>query len=105
MAFDFTVLTLTGVKLAFAIPGRRTAGQPSRLMTLIFNDGLIYFVIAFLANLLATVRSLPLLLSTLLMPYHQIFMLLNLNAVMSIIANVPAAIASTVSIYLASGTT
>ncbi|TCD71940.1 hypothetical protein EIP91_000072 [Steccherinum ochraceum] len=82
MAFDFSVLTLTGVKLAFAIPGRRVAGQPSRLMTLIFNDGLIYFVIAFLANLLAT-----------------IFMLLNLNPVMSIIANVPAAIASTMETF------
>lgn len=30
----------------------------------------------------------------------QIFMLLNLNAVMSIIANVPAAVASTVSTYI-----
>ncbi|KAG1841907.1 hypothetical protein DFJ58DRAFT_657889, partial [Suillus subalutaceus] len=43
------------------------------------GDGLIYFAIAFLANLMAT-----------------IFMLVNLNAVLSIIANVPAAIASTV---------
>ncbi|KAH8103103.1 hypothetical protein BXZ70DRAFT_905744 [Cristinia sonorae] len=79
MAFDFTVLTLSGVKLAFAMPGRRASGSPSRLMQLIFNDGLIYFAIAFLANLLAT-----------------IFMLLNLNPVMSIIANVPAAIASSI---------
>ncbi|KAJ7100004.1 hypothetical protein B0H15DRAFT_771066 [Mycena belliarum] len=73
MAFDFTVLSLTAYKLLFPTGGK------SRLVSLIFNDGLIYFVIAFLSNLLAT-----------------IFMLLNLNAVMSIIANVPAAIASTI---------
>jgi hypothetical protein len=30
------------------------------------------------------------------LPYYQVFMLLDLNPVMSIIANVPAAIASTV---------
>lgn len=73
MAFDFVVLTLTAYKLVYPATGR------SRLVELIFNDGLIYFAIAFFANLLAT-----------------IFMLLNLNAVMSIIANVPAAIASTI---------
>ncbi|KAN0084144.1 hypothetical protein V8E55_007648 [Tylopilus felleus] len=73
MIFDFTVLCLTAWKLAFPANGR------SKLIDLIFSDGLIYFLIAFLANLLAT-----------------IFMLLNLNAVMSIIANVPAAIASTI---------
>jgi len=73
MIFDFTVLCLTAYKLLFP------AGGKSRLVSLIFNDGLIYFVIAFLSNLLAT-----------------IFMLLNLNPVMSIIANVPAAIASTI---------
>ncbi|GBE83844.1 hypothetical protein BKA93DRAFT_365294 [Sparassis latifolia] len=75
MAFDFTVLMLTAFKLAF--PTRRK--EQSRIVQLIFGDGLIFFIIAFLANLLAT-----------------IFMLLNLNAVMSIIANVPAAIASTI---------
>ncbi|KAJ6487561.1 hypothetical protein DFH09DRAFT_1209995 [Mycena vulgaris] len=73
MAFDFTVLSLTAYKLVFP------AGGKSRLVSLIFNDGLIYFVIALVSNTLAT-----------------IFMLLNLNAVMSIIANVPAAIASTI---------
>lgn len=75
MAFDFTVLFLTATKLAF--PAK--SSQRSRLMTLIFGDGLIFFIIAFLSNLLATT-----------------FMLLNLNPVMSIIANVPAAIASTI---------
>lgn len=73
MVFDFVVLSLTAFKLLSPPTGR------SRLVELIFNDGLIYFVIAFLANLIAT-----------------IFMLLNLNAIMSIIANVPAAIASTI---------
>jgi hypothetical protein len=73
MGFDFLVLCLTAYKLFFPATTR------SRLVNLIFSDGLIYFVIAFLANLVATV-----------------FMLLNLNPVMSIIANVPAAIASTI---------
>lgn len=72
MAFDFLVLCLAGWKLAYPAGGR------SKLVKLIFGDGLIYFVIAFLSNLIATT-----------------FMLLNLNAVMSIIANVPAAIACT----------
>ncbi|KAJ7449142.1 hypothetical protein B0H11DRAFT_337760 [Mycena galericulata] len=73
MAFDFTVLCLTGYKLMFPTGGK------SRLVSLIFNDGLIYFAIAFLSNTLAT-----------------IFMLLDLNPVMSIVANVPTAIASTI---------
>ncbi|KAF8887539.1 hypothetical protein BD779DRAFT_500497 [Infundibulicybe gibba] len=73
MVFDLLVLSLTAWKLLYPATGR------SRLVTLIFTDGLIYFAIAFLANLIAT-----------------IFMLLNLNPVMSIIANVPAAIASTI---------
>jgi len=73
MVFDFVVLILTGYKLLYPAAGR------SKLVVLIFNDGLVYFAIAFLVNLLAT-----------------IFMLLNLNPVMSIIANVPAAIASTI---------
>ncbi|KAK2461215.1 hypothetical protein APHAL10511_006742 [Amanita phalloides] len=72
MLFDFLTLILTGVKLLSG-EGR------SRLVGLIFNDGLIYFVIAFLANLVAT-----------------IFMLLDLNPIMSVIANVPAATASTI---------
>jgi predicted membrane channel-forming protein YqfA (hemolysin III family) len=40
MAFDFLVLCLTGWKLAFPSGGR------SRLITLIFGDGLIYFLVA-----------------------------------------------------------
>ncbi|KAL5522673.1 hypothetical protein ACEPAG_8691 [Sanghuangporus baumii] len=73
MCFDFLVLCLTAYKLLFPRSSR------SRLVSLIFHDGLIFFIVAFVANLIATV-----------------FMLLNLNAVMSIIFNVPAAIASTI---------
>lgn len=91
MCFDLVVLILMAAKLAFP------QGQRSQLMNLLFRDGLIYFIIAyvstaiqrvccteqeicsFVANLIATT-----------------FMLLNLNAVMSVIFNVPAAIASTV---------
>ncbi|KAL0959638.1 hypothetical protein HGRIS_011340 [Hohenbuehelia grisea] len=75
MSFDFLVLCLMSWKLAN--PDNMIPRSP--LVALIFNDGLIYFIVAFLANLIAT-----------------IFMKLNLNPVMSIIANVPAAIAATV---------
>ena len=40
MAFDLVVLCLTAWKLAFPSGGR------SRLVTLIFADGLIYFLVA-----------------------------------------------------------
>ncbi|KAF7794913.1 hypothetical protein EIP86_006056 [Pleurotus ostreatoroseus] len=73
MCFDLVVLILTTVKLL--MPG----GRRSQLMNMLFKDGLIYFLIAFVANLLATV-----------------FMLMNLNAIMSVIFNVPAAVASTI---------
>ncbi|OBZ67498.1 hypothetical protein A0H81_12727 [Grifola frondosa] len=76
MTFDFAVLSLTGLKLAILTTRRQ---DRSRIVRLIFDDGLIFFIVAFVANLLAT-----------------IFMLINLNAVMSIIANVPAAVASTI---------
>ena len=44
MAFDFIVLCLTGWKLAFPSGGR------SRLVTLIFGDGLIYFLVAYVEH-------------------------------------------------------
>ncbi|KAF9269673.1 hypothetical protein L218DRAFT_953301 [Marasmius fiardii PR-910] len=78
MVFDLLVLSLTAWKLVINAPSSKAMGR-SKLVVLIFGDGLIYFIIAFVANLLAT-----------------IFMLLNLNPVMSIIANVPAAIAATI---------
>lgn len=73
MTFDLVVLCLTGIKLASPASGR------SKLVSLIFGDGLIYFMVALFANALATA-----------------FMLANLNAVMSIIANVPAAIVANI---------
>ncbi|KAI0370506.1 hypothetical protein BV20DRAFT_1073819 [Pilatotrama ljubarskyi] len=76
MCFDFFVLSLTAWKLGVVSVPRK---DRSKIVRLIFDDGLIFFIVAFVANLIAT-----------------IFMMLNLNAVMSIIANVPAAIASTV---------
>ena len=80
MCFDAVVLSLTAWKLYF---NTSTHMGRSKLSQLIFGDGVIYFIIAFTANVIATV-----------------FMLLNLNAIMSIIANVPAAIASTVRLFL-----
>ncbi|EIN08351.1 hypothetical protein PUNSTDRAFT_113901 [Punctularia strigosozonata HHB-11173 SS5] len=64
MGFDFTVLMLR---------------RRGKLVTMLFKDGLIYFIIAFLSNLVAT-----------------IFMVLDLNPIMNIIFNVPAAVASTI---------
>ncbi|TFK46834.1 hypothetical protein OE88DRAFT_1637731 [Heliocybe sulcata] len=75
MVFDLIVTVLTGYKLIFDNPG----GQRSSLMNRIWNDGLIYFFIAFLSNAVATT-----------------FMLLNWNPVMSILFNVPSATASTI---------
>ncbi|KAM6489052.1 hypothetical protein JOM56_015464 [Amanita muscaria] len=72
VCFDFIVMALTAVKTS------PTTGL-SRLERLIFNDGLIYFVIALTGNLFATT-----------------FMLLNPNPIMAVIANVPAATASTI---------
>ncbi|KAF7321987.1 hypothetical protein MKEN_00721300 [Mycena kentingensis (nom. inval.)] len=73
MCFDLLICCLNAYKL-----GMRRSGK-SRLSKMIFKDGLVFFFIAFLANLIATV-----------------FMILNLNPIMSIIFNVPAAIASTI---------
>ncbi|KAF7351390.1 hypothetical protein MSAN_01570700 [Mycena sanguinolenta] len=73
MVFDLLVFILNAYKLGVK---RRSA---SKLSKMIFKDGLIYFFVAFFFNLIATV-----------------FMFLNLNSVMVIIFNVPAAIASTI---------
>ncbi len=40
MGFDFTVLCLTGYKLGFGLKGK------SRLMRMLYLDGMVYFVIA-----------------------------------------------------------
>ncbi|KAG7448465.1 uncharacterized protein BT62DRAFT_979501 [Guyanagaster necrorhizus] len=75
MVFDFVILSLNTYKLV----GRRGPSGGSQLTRMLFSDGLVYFIIAFLSNLIATV-----------------FMCLNLNAIMSVIFNVPAAIGSTI---------
>ncbi|KAI0732666.1 hypothetical protein C8Q72DRAFT_816345 [Fomitopsis betulina] len=72
MVFDLVVMILNLIKLS----GRK---QRSQLVSVLFKDGVIYFIIAFVANSIATV-----------------FMVLNLNAIMAIIFNVPAVIASTI---------
>ncbi|KAH9947450.1 hypothetical protein B0H21DRAFT_334560 [Amylocystis lapponica] len=72
MCFDALVMCLNAWKLARNI-------RRSQIMALLFKDGLIYFVVAFVSNLIATV-----------------FMVLNLNSVMSVIFNVPAAVGSTI---------
>ncbi|OAX36727.1 hypothetical protein K503DRAFT_694562 [Rhizopogon vinicolor AM-OR11-026] len=77
MCFDFIVMCLSAYKLA---PMRRgMQGAHSQLIGMLFTDGLIYFITAFVANLLAAT-----------------FMLLELNTIMSVIFNVPAATASTI---------
>jgi len=80
MCFDFIVLVLSAYQLfgvGFGVKGSGIA--KSRIGQLLFGDGLIFFLIAFLANLIATV-----------------FMLLDLNPIMSVIFNVPAAVFSTI---------
>ncbi|KAJ8596162.1 hypothetical protein M405DRAFT_849382 [Rhizopogon salebrosus TDB-379] len=79
MCFDFVVMCLSAYKLAWAPVRKGTNGGHTRLIRMLFSDGLIYFFIAFVSDLIATT-----------------FMVLNLNAIMSVIFNVPAAIASTI---------
>ncbi|KIJ14739.1 hypothetical protein PAXINDRAFT_169638 [Paxillus involutus ATCC 200175] len=79
MCFDFVVLCLTAYKLAWNLRRTGSSGLHTKLVRMIFTDGLVYFIIAFLANLTAA-----------------IFMILDLNAVMSVLFNPPAAIASTI---------
>ncbi|KAF5310548.1 hypothetical protein D9619_008200 [Psilocybe cf. subviscida] len=81
MCFDLIVLLLSMYKLVgiYRLDKKIQFWGGSRLTHMIFEDGLIFFVIAFLANLTATV-----------------FMLINLNSIMSVIFNVPAAVASTI---------
>ncbi|EDR06529.1 uncharacterized protein LACBIDRAFT_300021 [Laccaria bicolor S238N-H82] len=77
MCFDLIVLLLNTYKLLGINDKTANLLGRSRLTQMIFEDGLIFFIIAFLANLCATV-----------------FMLLNLNQIMTIIFNVPAVVAS-----------
>jgi hypothetical protein len=79
MCFDLIVLLLNTYKLLGINDKTANLLGRSRLTQMIFEDGLIFFIIAFLANLCATV-----------------FMLLNLNQIMTIIFNVPAVVASSI---------
>ncbi|KIM36079.1 hypothetical protein M413DRAFT_427933 [Hebeloma cylindrosporum] len=80
MCFDFIVLSLNTYKLIgiTSSPSRNLRGR-GRLTHMIFTDGLVFFILAFLSNFVATV-----------------FLLLNLNQVMGVIFNVPAAVISTI---------
>lgn len=95
MVFDFLVFALNAYKLLRKSAANGAMGT-SRLGRLIYKDGLVYFFVAYasyfsrhhlsqhyirvVANALATV-----------------FMILNLNSIMVIMFNVPAAVVSTVS--------
>jgi len=72
MSFDFFVLVLTTVGLVRS-PSR------SSLWQLLFRHGIVYFAVAFIANLVPT-----------------IFVLLNLNPVMNLMFNIPAASVSSI---------
>ncbi|KAG8862238.1 hypothetical protein FRB96_001817 [Tulasnella sp. 330] len=76
MAFDFGVLVVTSVGL-YRLPGRQVSGN--HLWSMLFKDGLVFFLVAFTSNLIAV-----------------IFVLAELNPIMSIIATIPAASISTV---------
>ncbi|KAF8302623.1 hypothetical protein DL93DRAFT_2102570 [Clavulina sp. PMI_390] len=67
MSFDLIVLVLTTVGLVMS-PGR------SSLWQLLFRQGIVYFFVAFLCNMICA-----------------IFLLLNLNAIMNIMFTIPAA--------------
>ncbi|KAJ3754918.1 hypothetical protein EV360DRAFT_86388 [Lentinula raphanica] len=79
MGLEFVVLSFTAWKLVIGASSSEVRMGRSKLVVLIFGDGLIYFIIAFVFNFLVT-----------------IFMSLNLNPAMSIIANVPSAVGSTI---------
>ncbi|KAG8893279.1 hypothetical protein FRB99_002089 [Tulasnella sp. 403] len=72
MTFDLTVLTLSTIGLV------RTTGR-SDLWALLFQDGIVYFIVAFTANCAATTM-----------------LLLNLNPALNIILTVPACVASAI---------
>lgn len=74
MAFDFTVLAVSTAGLL-----RSGGRQGSDLWKLLFRDGIVYFLVAFIGNAVAAV-----------------FTILHLNAVMDILFTVPAAVFSTI---------
>ena len=101
MIFDLIVLLLNTYKLSGARSGMLGT---SRLAKMIFTDGLIYFILACVSSLdlgapflcvltFSTFRFVANLLAT-------VFMVLNLNQIMSVVFNVPAAVCTTVSGYI-----
>ncbi|KAK7441807.1 hypothetical protein VKT23_016469 [Stygiomarasmius scandens] len=74
MVFDFTIMILTGIKIQFGRGDYR-----SELVRLLYIDGIMYFAVAFVVNLIAV-----------------IFIVLNLNPSMSVMAEVPATTAATI---------
>jgi len=101
MMLDFIVMCLAGWKLFVCSSGQ------SRLGNLLVRDGLGFFVVAFVANMMTVVRVL-LLLSDIAKAHGEanglkIFLELNYNPVVSIIFNVPAGLASTVCLPLSLG--
>lgn len=75
MGFDFIVMCLMAYKLGFV----KRNQHRSQIVQLMFIDGLGYFLTAFLVNLVAVV-----------------FSVLNLNSIMSIIADAPASTLATI---------
>ncbi|KAG9014258.1 hypothetical protein FRB94_013568 [Tulasnella sp. JGI-2019a] len=73
MCFDFCVLAATTVGL-YRLPGRQGTTSVNKLWGLLFRDGLVFFLVAFTSNLVAV-----------------IFVLADLNPVLTIICSVPAA--------------
>lgn len=79
MCFDFIVLLLSTYKLIGVNCKTVNFVGQSHLVQMLFEDGLIFFMIAFLVNLCATTLILN-----------------NLNQVMTIIFNVPAVVAASI---------
>ncbi|THV03452.1 hypothetical protein K435DRAFT_651152 [Dendrothele bispora CBS 962.96] len=75
MVFDFIIMILTGVRIRFGRGDYR-----SELVRLLYMDGIMYFAVAFVVNLIAV-----------------IFIVLDLNPSMAVISEVPATTAATAS--------
>jgi hypothetical protein len=116
MAFDAIVLALNTFKLLkIGVVSKEATGSDaaSKIGRIIFTDGLIYFIIAWVCAVLVlfmslptsvlflSVRGEPRFLSNLL---AAVFTILNLSEVMNVIFKIPASIITTVSHFLSSHT-
>lgn len=99
MCFDLVVLLLNTYKLLrLNSHGPGSFGR-SRLTHMMCTDGLVYFLIAYVfifSTNLSSISRRYVLFSFLANLIATVLMILNLNPIMSIIFNVPAAVASTV---------